>query len=460
MTLRLLLLALAAPLAMHAQLTMLLVTTTANGPVESPAPATYNFGNVASGDQAMVRLRARNVGISPVTVTILRVLGTDFALLNTPSTPYTIAAGDFLDVRVSFSAVALGNYNSTLLVNALSVGLQAKVVVGPALTVSSPCTGPDSSAIISFGRVGVGGSVSCTLFLFNADTQNLTLSPIALTGAAFNTTAPSSVTIPPQQSVSFTYKFTAAATGPASGTLTIATRTYTLTGTGFNPALSTPILSFDTPTVGSNEQHTLTVRLPQPAPVAASGLINLAFTPTVSAVTNDTAVQFVATSKRVASFTVAQGGTAVLLNNQANAVFSTGTTAGRITFTVDAGAFGVAGDPTTTLIVAPTAVAIQSASGTRRANDLDITVVGFDNTYSMGAMSFTFFDTGGGPLGSAIAADFSQTFAAFFHGQQAGSSFLMRVTFPVTGNAASIGAADVTLTNSAGVAHTQRINFP
>jgi hypothetical protein len=36
----------------------------------------------------------------------------------------------------------------------------------------------------------------------------------------------------------------------------------------------------------------------------------------------------------------------------------------------------------------------------------------------------------------------------------------MRVTFPVTGNAASIGAADVTLTNSAGVAHTQRINFP
>ena len=99
MTLRLLLLAVAAPLAMRAQLTMLLVTTTPNGPVESPAPAAYNFGNVASGDQAMVRLRARNIGIAPVTVTILRVFGTDFALLNTPSTPYTIAAGDFLDVR-------------------------------------------------------------------------------------------------------------------------------------------------------------------------------------------------------------------------------------------------------------------------------------------------------------------------------------------------------------------------
>ena len=118
------------------------------------------------------------------------------------------------------------------------------------------------------------------------------------------------------------------------------------------------------------------------------------------------------------------------------------------------------GRPTTTLIVAALPIAIQSASGTRRANDLDITVLGFDNTYTAGAMSFTFYDTAGAIIGQAIPTDFSQAFRSIFQGQQSGSSFLMRVTFPVTGNASSIGGVDVTLANSAGGAHTQRLNFP
>jgi hypothetical protein len=117
------------------------------------------------------------------------------------------------------------------------------------------------------------------------------------------------------------------------------------------------------------------------------------------------------------------------------------------------------GDPTTTLIVAPLPIVIESASATRRANDLNITVLGFDNTYTAGAMSFTFYDTAGGAIGQ-IPADFSQAFGSFFQGQQSGSAFLMGVTFPVTGNASTIRSVDVTLTNSAGVAHTQRLNFP
>jgi hypothetical protein len=75
-------------------------------------------------------------------------------------------------------------------------------------------------------------------------------------------------------------------------------------------------------------------------------------------------------------------------------------------------------------------------------------------------MSFTFYDTAGGTIGRAIPVDFSQAFGSFFQGQQTGSSFLMGVTFPVTGNASTIGSVDVTLTNSAGVARTQRLNFP
>ena len=469
MTARCLLLALAAPLTMHAQLTMLIVTTTPTGPVESPAGSVYTFAPVAAGDSADARFRARNISNAGVTITAISPLGpppngAGFMVQFVPSTPYTIAPGNFLDIYVHFAAGAAGPYSGTLQVGTQtatwSVSLQATAVPGPVVTVGSPCTGPDPSGTISFGRVLAGGIVNCMLSVFNPNPQTLAISPIRLTGPAFSIAGPSSVNVDPGLGVSFPLKFTAAITGPAAGTLTVGTRTYSLTGTGFNSSLSTPILSFDTPTVASNEQHTLTIRLPQPSPVAASGLVNLAFTPTVTAVTNDSAIQFVATSKRVLSFTVSQGSTAVLLNNQAGAVFSTGTTAGRITFTVDAGAFGLAGDPTTTLIVAPLPIAIQSATATRRANDLDVTVLGFDNTYTVGAMSFTFYDTAGTTIGQTIPADFSTAFGSFFQGQQSGSSFLMRVAFPVTGNASTIGNVDVTLTNSAGVAHTQRLKFP
>jgi hypothetical protein len=468
MMLRSLLLALAAPLAIHAQLTMLIVTTTPNGPVEAPAGSVYTFAPVAAGDSADARFRARNISNTGVTLIAISPLGpppngSGFQVQFVPSTPYTIAPGNFLDIYVHFAAGAVGNYTGTLQIStqtaSWSVSLQGSAIPGPVVTVGSPCSGLDTGTI-SFGRVQVGGVVNCALAIFNPTPLSLALSPIKLTGAAFSIVAPSSVTVDTGQSVSFPMKFTATTAGAAAGSLTVGTRTYSLTGTGFNALLSTPILSFDTPTVASNEQHTLTIRLPQPSPVAASGLVNLAFTSTVTAVANDSAVQFVATSKRVLSFTVGQGSTAVLLNNQANAVFSTGTTAGRITFTVDAGAFGLAGDPTTTLIVAPLPIAIQSASGTRRANDLDITVLGFDNTYTAGAMSFTFYDTAGAIIGQAIPADFSPAFRSFFQGQQSGSSFLMRVTFPVTGNASSIGSVEVTLANSAGSAHTQRLNFP
>lgn len=470
MTARFLLLALAAPLTVHAQLALFVVTTTANGPVESPAGSAYTFAPVAAGDSADARFRARNISNAGVTITLFSPLGpppngAGFVVQYVPSTPYTIAPGNFLDIYVHFASGAVGDYTGTLQVftqdTVWSVSLSASVVPGPVVTVSGPCSGPDPSGAISFGRVQVGGVVNCTLTVFNPNPQSLAISPIAGSGAAFSIVAPSSVAIDPGQSVSFPMTFTAAITGPAIGTLTVATRTYTLTGTGFNLPLSTPILSFDTPTVGSDEQHTLTIRLPQPSPVAASGLVNLAFTPTVSAVTNDSAIQFVATGKRVLSFTVSQGSTAVLLNNQANAVFSTGTTAGRITFTVDAGAFGLTGDPTTTLIVAPLPIAIESASATSHANDLDITIQGFDNTYTAGAMSFAFFDRNGNALGPPIAADFSADFLSFFRQYPAGgSSFLMGVIFPVTGKASLIGSVDVTLTNSAGAALTQRLNFP
>ena len=87
-------------------------------------------------------------------------------------------------------------------------------------------------------------------------------------------------------------------------------------------------------------------------------------------------------------------------------------------------------------------------------------VTGFDNTYTIGPMAFTFYDRAGGVIAAGIQSDFSSSFRSFYQGKILGSSFLMRITFPVTGDASSVGGLDATLNNSAGSVHTQRIGFP
>ncbi len=87
-------------------------------------------------------------------------------------------------------------------------------------------------------------------------------------------------------------------------------------------------------------------------------------------------------------------------------------------------------------------------------------VSGFDNTYAAGSMSFTFYDRTGNMMGAAITADFTSKFHAFYQGQTAGSSFLMRVTFPVTGDASTVGGVEATLSNAVGSVRTPRLSFP
>ena len=74
-------------------------------------------------------------------------------------------------------------------------------------------------------------------------------------------------------------------------------------------------------------------------------------------------------------------------------------------------------------------------------------------------MSFAFVNRTGGPIAS-LSADFTASFNAFLDGKTAGSSFLMRVTFPVTGDVTQVGGVAVTLTNSAGVVTTPTLKFP
>ena len=160
MTTRLAFLTLLIPLALPAQI----VLVSLNGIAETPVGTGYNYGDVAAGDSQNVRFHVRNLGTDPVTITNLRVTnitGAGFSIVNTSSTPFTVAPGDVLAIFVRFLATPLGNYSAILQVTSkdaaqqtsiATANLQATVVAAPILTVGSPCTGPDATRTINFGR--------------------------------------------------------------------------------------------------------------------------------------------------------------------------------------------------------------------------------------------------------------------------------------------------------------------
>jgi len=87
-------------------------------------------------------------------------------------------------------------------------------------------------------------------------------------------------------------------------------------------------------------------------------------------------------------------------------------------------------------------------------------VSGFDNTRTLGALSFTFYDAAGNALApGTIRADATAQFSIYFSTSQVGGGFLFHAVFPVTGDTARIAACDVTLSNSAGSSKAPRIAF-
>ena len=323
MTLRLLSLLALAPVMAQAQL----VLYSLSGTIPSPLASVYGYGQVAAGDLKDVRFRALNTGTASVTITLLKVVntaGAGFSIVNSSSTPFVVAPGNGMDFFVRFSATPVTSYSATLQVNTASAILLATVVPAPTLTVALPCSGPDANGAISFGRISQGTQQACTFSILNPFLQPLTISPLTVTGAAFSTSSASAVTIAAGQSASFTIQFTPATASSFSGTLTVGPRTYALAGAGFSTPLPSLIWTFDTTTISSGEQHALSLQLSAPSAVAAAGSVTLSFTPSASVVTNDSAVQFVATSKRVASFAVSAGSTAITLNAQPNIVFRRG----------------------------------------------------------------------------------------------------------------------------------------
>jgi hypothetical protein len=414
------------------------------GGVERAAPPVVDFGSLYAGETASAHFRLRNTSNAAATLNVLAVAGVGFTL-TAPPLPIGLAPQDAIDLSVAFRATDSGAYSAALRSEGIAILLTA--TVAPRLTYRvEPPPGTPFPGPLDFGSVVRGSGAQRRITIQNETTLLLTIPAITVQGADFALLgkAPSGQALQPVQGAEFTIVFTPHATGTLQGSLTLGDRSYPLLGTGTDPPLPRPAVSLDLSQAASAQQGALIVRYDAPAQASGTGTATLDFRGPA-----DSAIAFAAGGRSV-TFPIAPG------DLQAVLPFQTGTSAGVLTFTAQIA--GASGQQSVTIAAAPPG--ITTAQGVRSNGSVEIRIAGFDNTRSLGALSFTFYDATGNPIAPGeIRADATGDFAQYFAGSGLGGVFLLHAVFPVTGNAALIASCEATLVNSAGPAKTQRTYF-
>ena len=426
-----------------------------------------DFGNVSVSATASYTFTLTNQSGGVLNTPAISLQSQIFAssafALTTSAVPSTIAAGGAATFTVTFAPGQAGLTTATLVVGSNQYPIQGTGVVLTdidALQISYvDATGvrglPQAATPINFGQV-VPGTNASALLKFTVTNPSTSFNAVAVqtltvSGSAFTLSGAPAMpaTIQPGASITFQIAFSAGSAGTYTGSLTIGTRTFSLTGLEVASPLPSFSFQLSQPTLTSQQQVTLTVQFAAAPAVSAIGQLSMQFAPSVANVSDDPAVIFPVTGGRQLQVNVAPGSQNATYNNQSAITFQTGTTAGTITFTLS---FPNTAPYSQSYSISPAQVQIASATAVRQSPNLVVTVNGFDNTYSTGQMSFIFYDTSGKILTpGGISVDSRPNFHQyFFTSNQAGGAFAMQASFPATGDVTQIGSVAVTMNNSAG----------
>jgi hypothetical protein len=393
-----------------------------NGSAEQSVPAVLDLGTIPAGSMVLTHFRARNTSSTPSTLNTFAIAGAGFSVASGPALPAQVPVQGALDFAVAFQASDPGSYSAALRSDGLSALLTVAVV--PALIYSVETgTGKQllGNAPVDFGSVQVGQSKTLHFDVDNPTSQALPLPTVSVTGADFVSAgigAGIATPLPPGGTAKFDIQFLPSAAGAQTGTLTINTQAYSLSGTGVSPPLPRPRLTVNLPAQQSGQQGSVTVTLDAPAQANGTGTLTLDFQPAPSGA-SDPVIAFASGGHSVL-FTIAPGATQAQFGNAASALFQTGTTAGTITLTAQ---LGGAIDQHS-IAISPATTAVNSTQATRPSGTIDVQVTGFDNTRTIGRLAFTFYDAGGNIIApGTIQTDGRWRSASSFKGPTWGDPF-------------------------------------
>ncbi len=501
--------------ALRAQGLVIYVHTPGSSSDGTPLGTSFSFPDTAIGDQSSQVMRTRNTSAiySYEVVAIYFSQQAPFTVTGTVLDK-CVAPGGNEDFTTFFTPTTLGSANDTLLVSstqfsaasgcsgsggvpslvnwATFTGLGVPAVIGSGgaggggggqageLTLTYTATNGvvntlASGSTFDFGRVPENQTVTQLLTLTNSSDLPVTVPAMATSGAAFSIVGgiPNPLVIQAGNQYSFSLQFAPNNPTPFTGTLTIGVQTIGLTGIGFEPPFPAVTLAFNVATLGNQQQDQITVNLAAPAPYASTGTLTMQFTPSSDAAAIDDAIVFAATGGTNLTVTFAEGADAGAYNGTSSFTFQTGTTAGALTFT-----FTMEGVNTVTqsFTLAPSVVQIATANGEWLAPSLVVNLTGYDNSYSVSNVVFTFYDANGNALSQgAVTVDAASSFAQYFNSQSGnGGAFALQANFPVTGyatgpsclgisdppaNCLPASAVDVTIQNSVGKSQAQHVVF-
>lgn len=424
---------------------------------ETPVAGLYDVGTISVGDSLSTRFRLRNNSNVAVTLQTLHVAGRAFAMSGQPSLPYTVAPGLNVDFTIRFQPPDYGSYSANIAFNGSGLLLRGS---GTAAAVVRAAGEPIAAgASLDFGRVERGAAAARLFELSNPSTTPVSVGAVEVSGAAFRLLDVPSLplTLAPGASASFQAVFEPRTAGVFTGSLTIDSRSYRLTGAAQEPPFERPAVTFETSTPGSARQVKVGVRFPAPSRANGAGRLRLAVQPAPPATAADAAILFPATGTRTVEFTVSEGDTAARFSSTSvETLLQTGTTAGTIVVTAEVGGF----TEQASITVAPAAVKIDSSRAVRNGSMIELHLTGYDNTHALSGLAFTFYDPSGQPLQPApLRIDASADFRRYFDASTLGGAFSLKAVFPVAGDAARVAAVEAELVNPAGTVRTERVRF-
>jgi hypothetical protein len=245
-----------------------------------------------------------------------------------------------------------------------------------------------------------------------------------------------------------TIVFSSDKAGAATATLDAGGRLFLLRATATEFPTPRPAIAF-AGEPKTAQQARLTVRLAEPARTAYTAMLNLAFLPDAG-LPDDASVAFLPQAVRSLPVRFAEGAA-----ESPEIVFQTGTTAGRIVFSVTLGTYA----EEKSLRIQPEPVVLSGARASSASAAAEIVLTGFDTTRTVSRIAFTFFLKNGqaaspGRIESEVAAPFASYFKSV-----SGGTFTLRANFPVSGTYTELDGVEVEITNSAGSGRSGRLRF-
>ena len=207
------------------------------------APTNLNFGIVNVPGSSTLTTTITNNGTASLTVNALNLSGTsEFALVNPPATPFTVAPNASQGVNVSYTPNGNGQDTGSLAISSDDPDTQT-VTVNLNGTGNEPaantCSFTATPTTVGFGNVDIGTNSTRSTQVANTGTANCNITAsVTPAGGEFALASASPITITPGNSATVSVDYAPANQGADSGTLnltdsnTLLSVDVTLTGNG------------------------------------------------------------------------------------------------------------------------------------------------------------------------------------------------------------------------------------